>query len=91
MKRLLHFILLTSIFIFSFNVSADTKESKNLEKMSSSLKRIEIRLKRGQFDGEDLSSWTKVTIQMKSAASSCVAATGKDLDSMKTVMEGRTA
>jgi potassium efflux system protein len=88
MKRLLHFILLTFVFTFSFNAAADAGDDKELEEMSSTLKRIEIKLKRGQFDGEDLSSWTKVTIQMKSTASLCVSSTGKDLDSMKTVMEG---
>ena len=59
-----------------------------MEKMSSQLKKVSNKLNRGQFEGADLTAWTKLSIKMKSAASLCVSNSEKALLDLKTAMDG---
>ena len=86
MKRILLLILLCFAFSLSSYVVAD--EMDNMEKMSSQLKTVSKKLNRGQFEGEDLTAWTKQSIKMKSAASLCVSNSEIALLDLKTVMDG---
>ncbi|MBE9563653.1 MAG: mechanosensitive ion channel family protein [Proteobacteria bacterium] len=60
----------------------------NMENMSDRLKQVNKKISRGQFDGKDLASWTKLTIKMKSAASLCVANSETASLDLKTVIDG---
>jgi len=60
----------------------------SMEKMSAQLKKVSKKLKRGQFEGEDLTAWTKLSIKLKSAASLCVSNSESALLDLKTVMDG---
>ncbi|NOQ87498.1 MAG: mechanosensitive ion channel [Gammaproteobacteria bacterium] len=86
MKRILLLILL--FFAFSLSPYAVADEMDDMEKMSSQLKKVSKKLSRGQFEGEDLVAWTKLTIKMKSAASLCVSNSETALLDLKTVMDG---
>ncbi len=89
MKKTVQLTLLFFIFSFSAITVADSKvDIENLEKMSSQLKKINRNLNRGQFEGKDLATWTKLAINMKSQASLCVANTEVALLDLKTIMDG---
>ena len=86
MKKILPLILLFIVFSLSSYAVAD--EMDDMEKMSDQLKTGSKKISRGQFEGEDLVAWTKLTIKMKSAASLCVSNSEAALLELKTVMEG---
>ena len=71
MKKIFPLILL--LFTFSLPTHALADEMEDMEKMSSQLKTANQKLSRGQFEGEDLNAWTKLSIKMKSDASLCAA------------------
>ena len=87
-------ILLLSFLLFAFSlpqyaVAADgADDMAAMEKMSAQLKKISKKLRRGQFDGNDLTAWTKLSIKMKSAASLCISNSETALLDLKTVMDG---
>ena len=83
-------ILLSLLLLFAFSLSshAVADEMSEMDGMSGQLKKINKKLIRGQFEGEDLNEWTKLTIKMKSAASLCVSNNEKALLDLKAVMEG---
>ena len=86
MKKIVSLILLFFALSLPSHVLAD--DMANMEKMSTQLKKISKSLNRGQFDGNDLAAWTKLTIKMKSAASLCVSNNETALLDIKTVMDG---
>ena len=86
MKRILSLIFLFFAFSLSPHVVAD--EMEEMENISSQLKTVSKKLKRGQFEGEDLAAWTKLTIKMKSAASLCVSNSEAALLDLKTITDG---
>lgn len=89
MKKIVYLILLFFVISSSATALADNKvEVKDLEKMSVQLKKISKKLNRGQFEEKDLATWTKLTINMKSQASLCIANTESALLDLKTVMDG---
>ena len=86
MKRTLLLILLFFAFSLSPYVVAD--EMDDMENMASQLKRVSKKLNRGQFEGADLTAWTKLSIKMKSAASLCVSNSETALLDLKTITDG---
>jgi len=86
MKNFVYLALVLFAFSLPSNVAADNFE--NMEKMSTELKTINKKLSRGQFDGEELSTWTKLTIKMKSSASLCTSNSEAALLDLKGVMDG---
>ena len=86
MKKITHSILL--LFLLSLPCYAADVDMKNLEKMSAQLKSISKKINRGQFEHDDLAAWTKLTIEMKTAASLCISNTEAALLDFKSVMEG---
>ena len=86
MKRLLLLIILLFTFSLPTHVVAD--EMDDMEAMSSQLNKVNKKISRGQFEGEDLTAWTKLTIKMKSAALLCVSNSETALLDLKTVMDG---
>ena len=78
----LFFALTLPPFVLADDVLTD------MENMSDRLKQVSKKLSRGQFDGKDLVSWTKLTIKMKSAASLCVSNSENSLLNLQTVMDG---
>jgi len=70
MKSVVPLIFL--LFVFSLSTYAVANEMDDMVKMSGQLKDISKKLSRGQFEGDDLNAWTKLTIKMKGAASSCI-------------------
>ena len=68
--------------------AAGDPDIKQIEKMSTQLKHISKKLKRGQFEEDDLSRWTRLTINMKGAASLCVTNTQSALQEIKTIIDG---
>ncbi len=86
MKKILPLVFLLFAFSLPSHVVAD--EMAAMEKMSDELKLVSKKLSRGQFEGEDLAAWTKLTIKMKSAASLCVSNSETALLELKTVMDG---
>ena len=86
MKKLLLSILLLITFSLPSYAVADVMD--DMEKMSSQLKKVNKNISRGQFEGEDLTAWTKLTINMKSAASLCNSNSETALIDLKTVMDG---
>jgi len=86
MKKIL--LLLVISFAFSVSSYAVADEMADMEKMSDQLKKANKKLIRGQFEGDDLNAWTKLTIKMKSSASLCVANSETALLNLKTVMDG---
>ena len=87
MKKTLTLVLLLFAFSLPSHVVADDEMSA-MEKMSDELKDVSKKLSRGQFQGEDLAAWTKLTIKMKSAASLCVSDSETALLELKKVMDG---
>lgn len=69
-------------------VADDADGMAQMEKMSSQLKKVSKKLRRGQFEGEDLIAWTKLSIKLKSSASLCVSNSEAALLNLKTVMDG---
>ncbi|GMR00703.1 MAG: hypothetical protein BMS9Abin19_0037 [Gammaproteobacteria bacterium] len=89
MKRILLLIFLLFAFsLSSYAVADDMGDMDEMEKMSSQLKKVSKKLSRGQFEGTDLTAWTKLSIKMKSAASLCVSNSETALLNLKTVMDG---
>jgi potassium efflux system protein len=86
MKKLLLSILLLITFSLPSYAVADVMD--DMEKMSSQLKKVNKNISRGQFEGEDLTAWTKLTINMKSAASLCISNSETALIDLTTVMDG---
>jgi len=87
-KNLLLTFLLFAFSLSSYAVADDMVDMEAMEKMSSQLKKVSKKLNRGQFEGKDLTAWTKLSIKMRSAASLCVSNSEKDLLDLKTVMDG---
>ena len=95
MKKSPLLILLLCALSFSSNalakgvvVDAGVDEMASMEQMADRLKQVSKKISRGQFEGSDLVSWTKLTIKMKSAASLCVANSETSLLDLKTVTDG---
>lgn len=86
MKKISLLILL--LFAFTLSVPAVADVMDDMEQMSSELKKVNKKISRGEFDGGDLTAWTKQTIKMKSAASLCVSNSETALLDLKTVMDG---
>jgi len=86
-------ILLLTFLLFAFSLpmhaNADNEaDMVAMEKMAAQLKKVSKKLKRGQFEGEDLTAWTKLSIKLKSAASLCISNSETALLDLKTVMDG---
>jgi len=89
MKKILLLILLCFAFSLSSYAATDEKDGmKKMEKMASQLKNVSKKLSRGQFEGNDLTAWTKLSIKMKSAASLCASNSETALLDLKTVTDG---
>lgn len=88
MKRLISLILLIVLLSFVLPSSASDSALVDIEKMSEQLKNVNKQITRGQFEGDDLDAWTKLTIKMKIAASLCVSENEAALIELKTLMEG---
>ena len=86
MKKLLPLILM--IFAFSLPVQVMADGMTDMEKMSSELNQVSKKLSRGEFEGDDLAAWTKLTIKMKSSASLCVSNTEAALLDLKSITDG---
>lgn len=86
MKIFIHMIFLC--FALSLSTHAVADDIEDMEKMSEQLKKIDRDLGRGNFDGDDLARWTKLTIKMGSTASLCVANNEAALLELKTAMDG---
>ena len=86
MKKIFPLILLLLTFSLPSHVVADDKG--DMEKMLSQLNTANEKLGRGQFEGEDLNAWTKLSIKMKSVASLCVANNEAALKDLKASMDG---
>jgi small-conductance mechanosensitive channel len=86
MKKLLPLILM--IFTFSLPAQVLADDMTDMEKMSSKLNQVSKKLSRGEFEGEDLAAWTKLTIKMKSSASLCVSNTEAALLDLKSITDG---
>ncbi len=87
-KILLLIFLLLSFSLPPYAVADDAGDMAAMEKMASQLKKVSKKLSRGQFEGEDLTAWTKLSIKMKSAASLCISNSEAALLDLKTVMDG---
>lgn len=86
MKKFLLSILLLITFSLPSYAVADVMD--DMEKMSAQLKKVSKNISRGQFDGDDLTAWTKLTIKMKSVASLCVSNSETSLIDLKAAMDG---
>jgi small-conductance mechanosensitive channel len=86
MKKFFPIIVLFLSLAFPPLAVAD--DMQDMEKMSGQLKKVNSKISRGQFDGEDLSAWTKLTINMKSKASLCVSNSEASLIDLKASIEG---
>ena len=86
MKKLLPLILM--IFTFSLSAQAMADDVVDMEKMSSELDQVNKKLSRGEFEGQDLTAWTKLTIKMNSSASLCVSNSEAALLDLKKIMDG---
>jgi small-conductance mechanosensitive channel len=82
------FLLFFLFFTVSLSPYAAADEMDDMEKLSSQLKKVNKKISRGQFDGQDLTAWTKQSIKMKSAASLCVSNSETALLDLKAVMDG---
>jgi len=88
-KRILFLTLLFFAFSLPSYAATDEKDGmKKMENMATQLKKVSKKLNRGQFEGEDLTAWTKLSIKMKSAASLCVSNSEKALLDLKTATDG---
>lgn len=86
MKRLLPLFLL--LFTFSLSAQVAPDDMADMEAMSDRLESVNKKLSRGQFEGDDLSAWTKLTIKMKSSASLCVSNSEAALLELQSVIDG---
>jgi small-conductance mechanosensitive channel len=86
MKTFIHLIIL--FFALSLPPAAMADDMEAMEKMSVQLKSVSKNINRGNFEGNDLVAWTKLTIKMKSAASLCVSNNETALLDLKTVTDG---
>jgi len=86
MKIFINLILLFFALSLSPNVMADDMEK--MEKMSNQLNKVSKKIGRGDFEGDDLIAWTKLTIKVKSTASLCVANNEAALIDLKTITDG---
>lgn len=86
MKKLLPLFLLLFTFSLSAQVVAD--DMADMEAMSDRLKVVNKKLIRGQFEGDDLVNWTKLSIKMKSSASLCVSNSEAALLELQSVIDG---
>ena len=82
------FLLSLLFFIFPLSSHAVTDEVADMETMSSLLKDVSKKIRLGQFDGEDLVAWTKLSIKMKSSASLCASNSESLLRDLKVVIDG---
>ena len=72
--RTFHYFLLFLLLLFSNTVSiADTDEEEKHEAVTKQINNINRRLDRGNYDQDDLSKWTKITIKAGSEADVCIA------------------
>ena len=76
------------LFTLSLPTSVQSDEMEDMQKMSAELKTINTHLRRGEFKGEDLTAWTKLTIKMNSAASLCASNSETALLDLKSKMDG---
>jgi len=86
--KFLTFILFFLLSIFNGVVLADGSASvvdnqKQLELFSSQIKKLSQKLKHGDFNEENLSDWTKLTIKASGAASLC----GANIESKMIVLD----
>ena len=76
------------LFAVSLSTSVQSGEMEDMQKMSAELKTINNHLSRGEFKGEDLTAWTKLSIKMKSTASLCSSNSETALLDLKAEMDG---
>jgi small-conductance mechanosensitive channel len=76
------------LFALSLSHYAVADAMEDMEKMSDQLKRVDRAIRAGDFEGEDLANWTKLTIKMAGDASLCVANNEAALLELKTAMDG---
>lgn len=94
MKNLMKKICLFLFVLFAFALAPHAQAAEaddaliGMENMADRLKQVSKKIRRGQFEGGDLTAWTKLTIKMKSDASLCVANNEKSLLDLKVVMDG---
>ncbi len=86
-------LLFCQLSLVSLSVRADDKvlTEKNisqLENYSRQIKVLSKKLSRGSFDGDDLTEWTKVTINAGSAADLCISNVSATLEDINTALEG---
>ncbi len=86
MKNIISQILLLLVISLSSYAVAD--ELDDMDQMSQQLKVVNNSINSGQFEGDDLASWTKLTIKMKSSASLCVSTSEAALLDLQTVIDG---
>ena len=86
MKNLAYLILL--VFSLSLPTFVMADEMAEMEEMSAQLKQINKKIIRGQFEGDDLATWTKLIIKIQSAGSLCVANSESALLDLEAVTEG---
>ncbi|MBT8119285.1 MAG: mechanosensitive ion channel [Gammaproteobacteria bacterium] len=86
MKRL--FLLSLLLFTFSLSAQVVADDMTDMAAMSDKLKVVNKKLSRGDFEGDDLVKWTKLSIKMKSSASLCVSNSEAALLDLKSVIEG---
>ncbi|PCI07602.1 MAG: hypothetical protein COB77_04310 [Gammaproteobacteria bacterium] len=86
MKTFAHWILLVFVVCLSPVVVADNLG--DMERMSDQLKIVDKKLSKGQFDGDKLATWTKLSIQLSSAASLCASNGETALVDLKIAMAG---
>lgn len=88
MIKFFPFLFLLIALTAQADSSPVSDEMAAMEQMSGQLKTVSQKLNRGEFEGGDLSSWTKLTINMKSNADLCVANSEAALLELKTKMDG---
>ena len=87
-KKIIPFLFLLLTLSFStFVLAKDGNDMVNMEKMSDQLKEVSENLMRGDFHENDLESWLKIAIQMKSKASLCASNSEAELLDLKSVMD----
>ena len=79
------FLLLFTLSLPSYGLA---DEMQVMEEMSEQLKEIGNSIAKGQFDGDDLGEWTKVTIKMKSTASLCASNNEAALLDLQPLIDG---
>jgi len=82
-------ILVTLLLLFTTVTSvayADDKEK--LDALSKQIKTITYKLERGNYDQDDLSRWTKITIKLSSEAAVCIADNDAKLKKLQESLDG---